>query len=526
MSLWEKLFGKEDESEDINPEETRVSSDLDKNLEAIKTMLVDCDDVLYREIKIGRDESYRGVIIAIDGMANIDILNDNVLENLMIGSRIAPPNAGALKKEQSDIVKDRTLNITEMKEVEAIEQTVVDILGGDTALILENYNKIIIIGTKGWELRGISEPETEAVIRGPREGFIETLRVNTAMVRRRIRDHKFKIKGYTIGKRSKSDVCVMYIEDLVNQDVLKEVDKRLNAIDIDAVLDSSYIEQLIEDNWSSPFPQIQNTERPDVVSANLYEGKVVVMADNSPFALIVPAGLNAMMQSSEDYYERWQISTFIRSLRYIAMLISLYAPAFYIATTAYHPQMLPSKLSMSIAANRQGVPFPSVLEAIIMEVTLEILREAGVRLPGPIGATIGIVGGLVIGEAAVAAGIVGPIMVIVVALTAISSFATPSYNLGIAVRLLRFSMIIASAILGLYGIMLTTILILIHLCSLKSFGMPYLTPYTAYIRQGRDLKDTFIKAPLAAMHDRETIVKKSERKRMKDKRKEDLNKEV
>lgn len=523
MSLWENLFGKKNEN--IKLEETKVRKSLDENLESIKNMLIDCDDIVYRNIKIGTDESYRATLIYIDGMADKDLLNDYVLKNLMVSSRITPPNAKVIKKELSNILKDKTLTVTEMKEVETIEQGVLDILSGDTVLILDDYEKLIIISTKGWSSRSISQPETESVIRGPREGFVESIRINTSMTRRRIRDHRLKLKGYQIGKRSKTDVSVMYIEDIVNQDALKEVDKRLSAIDIDAIIDSGYIEQLIEDNWRSPFPQIQITERPDVASAALYEGKITIVVDNSPFALIVPATLNAMMQSAEDYYERWGIATFIRILRYIGAVISLYAPALYIAVTAFHPQMLPAKLSMSIAANREGVPFPSVIEAIIMEITLEILREAGVRLPGPIGATIGIVGGLVVGQAAVEAGIVGPIMVIVVAITAISSFAIPSYSMAIGLRLLRFLLIIVSATLGLYGIMLGTIIILIHLCSLKSFGVPYLTPYTAYIRQRTDLKDTFIKAPLPSMHNRDTTANKNQSKRMQDRREEDLNKE-
>ncbi|HZJ76692.1 MAG TPA: spore germination protein [Oscillospiraceae bacterium] len=523
MGLWEKLFGEEDENTDLG--EMKVHKNLDKNFEMIKDLLTDCDDILFREIEIGADKGCRAVVISIDGMADKEILNDYTLKNLMVNSRIAPPDIGHLKKQISSIVKNKTLSAAEMKEVETIEQAVVDILSGDTAVILDNYDKIIVIGTKGWQIRNVSEPETENVVRGPREGFIETMRINTAMVRRRIRDHKFKIKQYQIGKRSKTDVGVMYIEDLVDESVLIELDKRLRAIDIDAILDSGYIEQLIEDNWRSPFPQIQNTERPDVATAALYEGKVSILVDNSPFALIIPSGFNAMMQSAEDYYERWGIATFVRFLRYTSLLVSLYAPALYIAVTAFHPQMLPAKLLISIATDRSGVPFPAVLEAIIMEVTLEILREAGVRLPAPIGTTIGIVGAIVIGQAAVDAGIVGSVMVVIVAITAISSFATPSYNLGIAIRLLRFGLIIASAVLGLYGIMIVTILILIHLCGLKSFGVPYLTPYAECIKQCSDLKDSFFKVPLPAMHYRETTVKKPERRRMKDYRDEDFNNE-
>ncbi len=525
MGLWGNLFGKEDKKVTISAEETKVFKNIEDNLDRIKSILEDCGDVIYREFVIGEGKGCKAALVYIDGLVKTDVLNDYVLENLMVESRMAPPNKKINREELSDTIKEKTLAVSEFKEVETIEETVLNVLSGDTAFLLDEYEKMLIIATKGWSSRGISQPETEAVVRGPRDGLVENLRVNTASIRRRIRDPKLKLKGKQIGKRSKTDICVMYIEDIVNQKCLEEVNKRLDTIDIDAIMDSGYIEQLIEDNWRSPFPQIQSTERPDVVAASLYEGKVIILVDNSPFALIAPASFNAMMQSAEDYYDRWGIASFIRVLRYIGAIISLYAPSLYIAITAFHPQMLPSNLSHSIASNREGVPFPSVIEAIVMELTLEMLREAGVRLPGPIGATIGIVGGLVIGQAAVEAGIVGPIMVIIVAITAISSFSIPRYNLAIGLRLLRFFLIIASAILGLYGVMLVTIFIIIHLCSLKSFGIPYLTPFTTYISKYTDLKDTLIRAPLSAMHLRPTLVNPKQKVRMKDRRKEDFNKE-
>lgn len=524
MSLWEDLFGKSDEST-VQPGEKLVYKSLDKNLESIKEKLVDSSDVIYREFVIGSDNKNKAAIVYIDGLVDKDLINDYVVENLMVFSRVAPPSAKNIKNKLNDVIKDKSLAVVEMKEVETIDQAILDVLSADTILILDNYDKIISIGSKGWEGRSISQPETEAVIRGPREGFVETMRFNTALIRRRIRDPKLKLKAYKLGRRSQTDVCITYIEDIVNQDALKEVKKRIESIDIDAIVDSGYVEQFIEDNWKSPFPQVRSTERPDVVAGELYEGKIAIIIDNSPFVLIVPTTLNSMLQSAEDYYERWGIGTFVRMLRYIGVLLSLYAPGLYIAITAFHPEMLPVKLSMSIAANRVGVPFPSVLEAIIMEIALEILREAGVRLPGPIGATIGIVGGLVVGQAAVEAGIVGPIMVIVVAITAISSFAIPNYSLAIGFRLLRFSLIIASAILGLYGIMLGTLLLIIHFCSLKSFGVPYLSPYVTYIRQYTDLKDTFIKFPLISMIKRDTIANKNQIKRMNNLCSDDSNKE-
>ena len=263
------------------------------------------------------------------------------------------------------------------------------------------------------------------------------------------------------------------------------------------MLDSGYIEQFIEDNPYSPFPQIATTERPDEVAGELYEGRVVILVDNSPFALIIPTTINSLFQSPEDYYDRWIISSVLRVIRFTASLLALVMPSLYVVFTSYHTGILPTKLVLSIAASREGVPFPAIVEAFIMEFTLELLREAGLRLPSAIGNTIGIVGGLIIGEAAVRAGIVSPIMVIIVAITAIASFANPSYNLSVGFRLLRFTLIAASGILGLYGLVLGLILILVHLVRLKSFNEPYLTPFVAV--NWSDYKDTIYRAPLYKM---------------------------
>lgn len=525
MSLWEKLFGNKEPKQFENQNKTKFSNNLDKNLEMIKNTLVDCEDMIYREVLVGKKGDYRIAIAFVDGLANKDLLNQDVLLNLMINARMVEPNPNLIRNKIDDLIKNQTLAVAEMKEVETLEESILNILSGETVLLLDNYNKAVIVATRGWERRGISEPSTEAVIRGPRDGFVETARINTALIRRRIRDPRLKLKIKQIGRRSKTDVAVMYIDDLVNRRALETLEERLNMIDIDAILDSGYIEQLIEDHWLSPFPQIQNTERPDTAAAALYDGRIVVVVDNSPFILLVPSTLNSLMKSSEDYYERWTIGTAVRLLRYIAVFIALLAPALYVAITSFHPQMIPTQLAIFMAAKRTGVPFPAIVEALIMEVTIEILREAGVRLPGPIGATIGIVGGLVIGQAAVEAGIVAPLMVIVVAITAISSFAIPNYNLAIGFRLLRFGFIFMSGFLGLYGIALLMLLLMVHLCSLKSFGIPYMSPYVNYVDYPEDLKDTFVLFPLISLKKRSLISYRKNLTRQEDHRPEDFNKE-
>ncbi|MDR5659133.1 spore germination protein [Serpentinicella sp. ANB-PHB4] len=525
MSLWDKLFGNKEEPPIGYNDTTKISKSLDQNLEAIKADLTDCDDIIYREAYVGKKGDYKIALAYIDGMADRDLLNRDVLSNLMVRVRMADPEPKAIKSKIQDFILDNSLAITDMSEVETHEEAMNFLLSGETVLLLEEYDKAIIIATRAWEARGISEPVTEAVIRGPRDGFVETFRFNTVLIRRRIRDPKLKLKIKQVGRRSKTDIAVMYIEDLVNRRALEKIEERLNAVDIDAVLDSGYIEQLTEDNWLSPFPQIQNTERPDTASAALYDGRIVLVVDNTPFVLILPTTFNALLQSAEDYYERWSIATAVRLLRYLAVFICLLAPSLYVAITSFHPHMIPTELALFIAASRQGIPFPAIVEALIMEATIEILREAGVRLPGPIGATIGIVGGLVIGQAAVEAGIVSPLMVITVAITAISSFAIPNYNLAIGFRLLRFGFIFMAAFLGLYGVALLMLLVMVHLCSLKSFGIPYMSPYTNYIDNPNDLKDTFVLFPLPGLRRRSLISFRKNKVRQKDLRPEDFNKE-
>lgn len=299
-------------------------------------------------------------------------------------------------------------------------------------------------------------------------------------------------------------MVIAYIKEIADPNLVEEVKKRIQTINIDDVAESGYVEQLIEDNYLSPFTQVQNTERPDRVFAALMEGRVAILLDGTPFALIVPVTFSMLLQSPEDYYERWLPSTLIRLLRYLAAAITLFAPSIYISFVSFHQGLIPTKLALSMMGTREGVPFPAIIEALIMEVAIEILREAGLRLPKPIGPTMGIVGGLVIGEAAVQAGIVSPIMVIVVAITAISSFAIPQYNAGISLRMLRFGAMFFAALFGLYGVILFFLLLCSHLVKLKSFGVPYVSPTVPY--RASDWKDFMVRMPLMMMKRRPKLL--------------------
>lgn len=348
-----------------------------------------------------------------------------------------------------------------------------------------------------FEKRAIEEPAAESGIRGPREGFTESLGVNTALVRRIIKDPALKMKPLHVGTYTKTKVVVSYIEGLVDSTLLEEIENRINRIEIDGILESGYIEEFIEDHPYSPFPQVLYSERPDVVSANLLEGRTIIMIDGTPFALIAPVSFFSLFQSQEDYYERFWIGTFIRMLRFLFLAVSLFLPSIYVAITTFHQEMIPTDLLLSIASSREGVPFPAIVEAIMMEFAFEALREAGVRLPKQIGSAVSIVGALVIGQAAVEAGIVSAPMVIVVSITGIASFLIPRYSIGLAIRLLRFPIIILAGFLGLIGVMLAFIILLIHLANLKSFGLPYLSPIST--TQKNTLRDTIIRSPLWKM---------------------------
>lgn len=492
----------------------KLSKDIEKNVDYIKDLFKDCYDIIFRWMEVGEVVRVRIAIIFIDGLINKDFISQYAIGYLLQEEELRSFTIQGYRTTILDAIAKEGLAAAEIKEESDLDNMVNAILCGDTILLVDNMDTGIIIGSRGWPARGIGEPVTETVIRGPRDGFTETLKFNTTMVRRRIKDTKFKIKMQKVGKRSQTDVAIMYIEDIVDPKLLNEVEKRLNDVDIDAVLDSSILENLIEDNYLSPFPQIENTERPDSVASAIYEGRVVLIVDNSPFALIVPATLGTLLQSSEDYYSRWSEASVIRLIRLVAVLLAFLSPALYIAITAYHPGLLPTKLIYYVAASRINVPFPSVVEATMMELTMELLREAGTRISGPIGTTIGIVGGLIIGQAAVEAGIVSPLMIIIVAITTISTFAIPSYELAAALRLSKFIFIVLSGLLGLYGIMIGIILLGSHLAIQNSFGIPYTSPYSGLGIEEGDLKDTLVKAPIQRLWLRPGFTHPKDRKRM------------
>lgn len=471
-----------------------ISRDLCENVEILKKLLGNSDDVIFRHITIGNANCLPAVFILIDGLVDKDSLQDNVMTPLMLWAKKIEAPAATTPEAIKCLMSEHFLSFLEVKEKYTYPEIVADVLAAEAVLIIDKLDLAFVLGAKKWEHRSISDPATENLVRGPREGFNELMKTSVALVRRRVKDPQLRVKYLKMGKRSVTDCALLYLEDVANPILVDEVKRRLDVINTDGILDSGYIEQFIQDTPYSPFPQVQYTERPDRVAAALLEGRIVVVSDGSPNALIAPATISNFLPAPEDYYERWILMTAIRIVRTASLLNSILLPSLYIAFLNFHQEIIPSKLALAIAGARAGVPFSAVVEAFLMEFTFELLREAGIRLPAPIASTIGIVGGIIIGQAAVSAGLVSPVMVIVVALTAIGSFAVPSFNVALSIRILRFPLMILSAMFGLYGLTAGGILIMLHLVTLKSFGVPYLSPVAPLTLSG--LTDTIVRAPL------------------------------
>jgi spore germination protein KA len=474
-----------------------LTTSLPENIKKIKEVLGNSGDIVIREIRIGPGRQIQAAIFYTEGLVDTKSAQQYIMETLMSDIEFTGPN---LLQDMKDCI----LTVGDIQDVKEFGTLFTSLLSGDVILLLDGFAQGFMIGMSGWESRNVSEPATESVVRGPKEGFTENLQTNTALIRRKIKDPNLWLERKQIGRVTKTNVAVMYIHGIVNDKIVEEVRMRLDRIDIDGILESGYVEELIQDETYSPFPTIYNSERPDVIAAELLEGKIAILVDGTPFVLIVPALFISFFHSSEDYFQRADISSFIRVLRVIGFLIALLGPSLYIAITTFHQEMLPTQLLIGLASQREGVPFPAFIEALMMEVTFEILREAGLRMPKAIGPAVSVVGTLVIGQAAVEAGIVSAAMVIVVSITAISSFVFPASNMSMAVRMLRFPLMGLAASFGIFGIIIGIIALVLHLCSLRSFGVPYMSPFAPIIVD--DLKDTIFRVPHWAMSSRPRLI--------------------
>ena len=485
---------KANKTENMNKAEEGIPGSICIVKERLQAVFSECSDFVLREIN-SADNQVIILIAYIDGLIDMQLLNQYTIEPLTSITREEGKEGKEGNTSITETIKKQVITNSDIKEIKTFSKTISSILSGNALVFIEGESIALEVGIQSTKGRAVAEPDTEISIRGSREGFVENLRVNTTLLRRTIKNPNFKIESMTLGEQTQTDIALCYIKGLANDKIVQEARRRLAKIKIDAVLESGYIEHFIEDNVIRLFPVVGNSEKPDKVAAKLLEGRVAILCDGTPIVLTVPYLFVESIQSTEDYYGHPVYSSVMRILRLSSLLITMGLPALYVALVAFHQTVIPFKLLLTMAASREGIPFSPFVEALLMITTFELLREAGVRMPRPIGQAVSIVGAIVLGEAAVQAGIASAPMVIVTALTAICSFIVPPL-LQISL-ILRYVLLIAANMFGLFGISIVFVIIFAYLCTKRSFGVPYLSPFAPMNAQ--DLKDTFIVVPIWAM---------------------------
>jgi spore germination protein KA len=461
------------------------SEQLEPNLKYILNLFQGDDTLRHRFITNKGKQEHKFCIIYADGMVDSKLMSDNIVRPLM--QYKFPENCNDLV----GTVQESVISVNSAERTQDVEKIVQAIVYGDSALLLDGSADVLILDTKGWSKRAIEEPESERVLRGPREGFNEALLENISMIRRRLRTPDLKLNMLTFGRRTRTKACLCYLDSLVDKRVLEALKSRLSKIDIDGTLDTQYIAELVRDKPYAGIDTVGSTERPDVAVAKMLEGRIVLILDGSPQVMTVPFLLIEAFQSDEDYYLSYLFSSIGRILRIFAFYVSISLPSLYIAAVTYHPEILPFPLLVSIAQARQGVPFPTILELVMMLIVFELLRESGGRMPGNMGQTLSIVGALVIGQAAVEAKIVSAPIIIIVATTGITGLMNQKIK-GFDIAA-RFLMLATTSVLGLYGFLFANVALLALLYQTDSFGVPILGRMRLTKIQG--YKDTYMRAP-------------------------------
>ncbi|PEM05406.1 spore germination protein [Bacillus cereus] len=456
-----------------------LHNSLNHNIKQIQNTFPQATDLVIRRIKVGED-SIDSALIYIANLTNITILQEHVLFPLLYHT--FDPHQGP------------SIAIGQITKISSIEKIKDAVLNGDSILLMQGFNVGYQFETKGWPQRAPQSTQNELSIKGTQQCLVETSSENIALIRRYIPQAELAIQETKVAKKKTNKLLIIYIKDCVDENVLQELQNRLTNISIDFLINTGELVEWIEDDSYSPFPQILVTERPDWIATHLRDGRIALILDNASQALIVPINFVGFFKNIDDYGSRWYIASFIRLLRFTAFIISIFLPALYVAVISFHFEIIPIQLLYSIADTRAQVPFHPILEAFLMLLSLELMREAAIRLPTPIGLTVGIVAGSIIGQAAVQTGIVSNIMVIVIGVTALASYILPSYDMGATVRLLRFPLMILASFFGLVGIIVGWMILIAHLINLKSLGTPYgipLAPFSFF----NIIKDTFLRIP-------------------------------
>lgn len=444
----------------------RLNRDLMENMVKVRALSQNSTDLLERQIEVS------GVPVAIlmcEGMINLQLFTQILVRPL---TELSLENADG--EAVARWVSRETVLSGDQKEFFTYDELFSFLMAGFVVLLIDGVDRGIACGMQGYSFRSVSEPSTEMNITGSREGFVEPIRVNQTMIRRRLRSPSLKFEMYPIGEKSRTDICLVYLTDTADPRMVEEVKRRLGKLSSDILLSQGYLRPYLEGQPFSPFSSVGTTERPDTLCAKINEGRIGILVDGTPFALVVPYLFEEHFQSMDDYSYRPYYGSFIRLLKYFAFLLSIFLPGGYVAITSFSPEMLPDSLLFNIAASEQQTPFSMMTEALVIHLIYEIMREAGLRLPRPVGHAVSIIGALVIGDAAVKAGIIGSSMVMVVALTALSSFVVPSLYEPAAI--LKFVFILVGGTWGLFGISVGFVLLLTNLCALESLGVPVMAP--------------------------------------------------
>lgn len=465
----------------------QLSGDIEKNIKMVEEHFCHTEDLMKKELVFSKQKC---VILYLDPLVKKELLQSSIIEPLLEG--------------EIDVI-EHIVHAAEVKKTTMISEVGKQLLDGFCVILLEDNSQAYTASVGGIEGRSIEEPNNERSIKSSHDGFVEEVSSNLQLLRKRMKSPYLKVKYFTIGNLTHTKVGMVYLENLANKELVDEVERRLSSIEIDQLYSTGDVEELIEDHPFSPFPQILATERPDRAISYLADGKITIIVDGNPRVLVVPVTFFAFYQAPDDYNSRWLVGSFFRIIRIFSFIVAISLPAIYIAIVSYHSEVLPIGILYSIRTSLEYVPFPPFVEALTMQIILELLKEASIRLPSPIAQTIGIVGGLVIGTAVVDAHIVSNMMIVVIGFTAIASFVAPINEMGTSARLLGFPTMIAATMFGFFGIVFVLMLIFMHLCKLDSFGTPYFSPLAPFKKE--ELKDSFIRLPLWKLNTRPTDAK-------------------
>lgn len=499
--FWKKIFSQK------RKDTQTIDESLDKNVKKMQSFFHHTPDFIVKTLTLA------------DGKKAALFFIDNLVDQKMIDNNLLQPLIYKIRSSRQLMTGEIALPIGRMQRISKWGSLEKAIFNGMSVLLIDGYVEGLSFDTQGWPQRALTEPEHEATIGGGHQGFVETASINIALIRRYVQNRQLQIKEYKVGSRSLTRLYMIYIDDIANKQIVHEVEDRIQQIHVDSIVNSGELIEYIEDHSNSIFPQILMTERPDTAASHLFQGRIALIMDHAPSALILPVTFTSFFQIVDDYNSRWIVASFIRILRFIAFLAAISLPALYIAIISFNYELLPLDLLLSIAESRSKVPFPPIMEGLLMEIAVEMLREAGLRLPGPIGQTVGVVGGIVIGEAAVQAGIVSNVMVVIVSITAVSSYIIPNYEIASSIRLVRFPMMFLAALFGMVGLAIGMMVLFIHLVTIESFGIPYGSPIAPTILS--DWKDTFVRLPLWKMNQRPQISNPNQTRRQAQSRRND-----